>query len=136
MNNKLNLKQSLTAGLLAAVASSTINVVLFFLFKALGVITEDIFVEPGKPLTVLPVIISSIIPTMLAVLVFFLFEKFTNNGFRIFSIVTVILTLLSLAGPSFIPGVTIGYQIALDIMHIVVPSLLLFFISRARKAVN
>jgi len=73
---------------------------------------------------------------MLAALVFFLFEKYTNNGFKIFSIVTFILTLLSFSGPAFIPGVTMGYQIVLDIMHLIVPSALLFFISRAKASFN
>jgi len=46
MNHKLNLKQSLTTGILAAVASSTINVIVFLIFKSLGVITDDILLSP------------------------------------------------------------------------------------------
>ena len=135
MTKKLNFKQVMMAGLSAAAVSAIINAILFFIFKAIGWITDDILVQPNQPLTVVPVIISSIVPALIAALVFFLFEKYTMNGYRNFSIVTIILMLLSLAVPfSGIPNVTTKYSLALGSMHIVVPLVLLYFISRIKKS--
>ena len=135
MTKKLNFKQVMMAGLSAAAVSAIINAILFFICKAIGWITDDILVQPNQPLTVVPVIISSIVPALIAALVFFLFEKYTMNGYRNFSIVTIILMLLSLAVPfSGIPNVTTKYSLALGSMHIVVPLVLLYFINRSKKS--
>lgn len=71
MTNKLNFKQVMMAGLTAAAVSGISNSILFFIFKSIGWITDDIFVQPNQPLTVVPVIISSIVPTRLLLSYFF-----------------------------------------------------------------
>jgi hypothetical protein len=135
MKNKLTFKQVLMVGLTAAAVSSIINALLFFIFHAAGLITDDIFVQPNQPMTVVPVIMTSIVPSLIASLVFFLFEKYTQNGFRIFSIVTIILMLLSLAGPfTGIPNVTTKYALSLSVMHFVVPLSLIYLISRSKES--
>jgi hypothetical protein len=137
MKNKLTFKQVIMAGLTAAGFSAVINALLFFIFHAAGLITDDIFVQPNQPMTVGPVILVSIVPALIASLVFFLFEQYTQNGFRIFSIVTIILMLLSLAGPfTGIPNATIKYALSLSVMHFVVPLSLLYFISRSKKSTS
>jgi len=134
MTTKLNFKQIIIAGAIAATVAVLINAILFFIFQAVNIITNDIMVQPNQPLTLVAVIISSIIPTLIGSCVFFLFEKFGKNGFKTFSIVAIILLVLSLGNPFFmIPNVTIGYGISLDIMHVVVAVSLLYFIKRAKK---
>ena len=133
MKQKLDFKQSLSAGLTAAGVSVLINVVLFYIFHAMGVITDSIFIQPNQPLTVVPVIISSILPSLVGASVFFLFEKYMDNGFKIFSIVAIVLMLLSLASPFLsVPNMPIGYAIVLDVMHVVVALSLLFFIKKKK----
>lgn len=123
------------AGLMAAAVSATINVILFFIFKALGLITDDIFVQPYQPLTVIPVVFSSIFPTLIAAFVFFILEKYIKNGLGIFTILSIGLMLLSLVTPFVgIPNVTIKYALALEPMHFVVALTLLYFISRSKKS--
>jgi len=135
MNAKLTFKQSILAGLTAGAVSAVINAILFFIFHAAGIIVDTIFVQPNEPLTVILVIISSIVPSIIASIVFFLLEKFTNNGFKIFSIVSIILMLLSFMNPFMgIPNVTVAYGVALDVMHIVVALAILYFIQRAKKS--
>ncbi|MBK8848460.1 MAG: hypothetical protein IPO27_18725 [Bacteroidetes bacterium] len=135
MTNKLNIKQVMMAAVTAAAVSAIINSILFYIFKAIGWITDDIFVQPNQPLTVVPVLISSIAPTLVAALVLFLLEKYTQNGFRIFSILSIVLMLLSLASPFMsIPNVTTKFALALDSMHFVVPLVLLYFINRSKKS--
>lgn len=120
---------------MAAIVAAIINVILFFLFHALGIITDDIFVQPNQPLTFVPVIISSVIPTLIAALVFFLIEKFSNNGFKTFRLVAIILLFVSFVNPFMgIEGITIGYGIVLNVMHVVVVASLLYFIGKEVKS--
>ena len=133
---KLNFKQSILAGVMAAAAAAVINVILFFIFHGAGILTDTIFVMPNQPLTFIPIIISSVVPTLIASLVFFLLEKFTKKGFMIFSILSVILLLLSFVNPFMIVGVTTGYALALDFMHLIVAASVLFFINRANISKN
>jgi Family of unknown function (DUF6069) len=134
MTLKLNLKQSFVAGLLAGVTAGVINAALFLIFHSAGVISDSIYPQPNEPMTIVSVIMASFVPAIIASLVFFLFEKFTNKGFKIFVIISLILMLLSLYSPfAVIPGVTTGYSMVLCVMHIVVALSILFFIRRAKR---
>jgi hypothetical protein len=119
---------------MAAGVATIVNAILFYIFKSGGIIVDTIFIQPNQPLTIIPIIMASILPTIVAILVFFLFEKFSNNGFKIFRIVSLILMVLSFVNPFVgIPGVTAGYALALNLMHIVVVGALLYFIGKALK---
>ena len=134
MIKKINFKQIITAGAIASCVSLIFNSLLFFIFHSVGIISDTVFVQPNEPLTIVHITISSIFPTLVGACVFFLFEKFTNNGFKIFGIVALILMLLSLTSPFMaIKEMPIAYGIVLDVMHIVVALSLLFFIKRAKK---
>jgi len=135
MQSKLNFTQSITAGAIAGGVAAVINAVLFFIFRSAGVLADDIFVQPNQPLTVVPVLMSSIIPSIIGSIIFFLLEKYTNKGWGIFKIVALIVFVLTLGNPFFaIPGVTIAYGVVLDIMHVVVALSLLYFINRSVQA--
>jgi hypothetical protein len=134
MNTKLTFKQSVSAGSIAGVASLVINAVLFFVFHAAGILTDDIMIQPNQPLTIVPVIFSSVMPSIVGSCVFFLFEKFAKNGYKGFTILSIILLVLSFMNPFMgIPNVTVGYAIVLNVMHVVVAVSLLYFIKRAKK---
>ena len=134
MNTKLSFKQIITSGAIAAVCSMIINALLFFTFHGTGVLSDSILIQPGQPLTVVPIIMASIVPSLIGASIFFLFEKYSANGFKIFSIISIVLLLLSFANPFMgIPNVTIGYGIVLNVMHVVVALSLLFFLKRAKK---
>lgn len=134
MTTKLNLKQSLFAGLLAGIAAAIINGILFVIFHTAGVISDDIFPQPGQPLTFTPVIMASVVPLIVGSLVFYLFERFTGSGFKIFAIGALVLMTLSLVSPfTMIPDVTPGYALVLCVMHIVAALSLLYFIRKAKQ---
>ena len=135
METKLYFKQIFLAGLTAAGVATIVNVILFYVFHGLGVIADNIFVQPNVPMTVVPIIIASIVPTIIASLVFFLLEKYTKKGFKIFRIISVILLILSLGNPFMaIQGITFGYGIVLCVMHIVVVVSLLYFLGNKLKS--
>jgi hypothetical protein len=134
MTAKLNFKQSMSAGLQAALAAFVINGALFYIFHFSGIINDDILIDGKQPLTIVPIIFSCLIPSLMAALVFFFMEKFTNNGYVIFSIVALVLLLLSFLSPFMtIKGISVGYGIALNLMHIVVALSVLYFIKKALK---
>lgn len=134
MNNKLTFKQSFMAGLTAAAVAAVVNAVLYFVLHAAGIFTDTVFIQPNQPLSVIHILISSTFPTLIATLVFFLLEKYTKNGFKIFRIISIILLILSLGNPFMgIPNVPMGFAVALDVMHFVVVGALLYFIGNAVK---
>ena len=78
MSSKLSFKNSITAGLMAAGVATVVNSILFFVLHAAGVFVDTIVLQPNQPLTVVPVIISSIMPSIIASIVFFLLEKWSH----------------------------------------------------------
>jgi len=136
MTTKLTFVQSITAGAIASGVSVVINGILFLIFHSTGILTDDIFIQPDTPITIVPIIISSIIPTLIGASVFFLLEKYTQNGFKIFTILSVVLVGLSFINPFMLPKVTMGYAIALNVMHLVVAGALWYFISTKKKQVG
>lgn len=136
MQTKLNFKQSMKAALLAALSSAGINTLLFYFFHATGIINDSIFIEQEQPLTIIPVIFSSVFPTIIAGIIYFLFEKYALKGFRNFTILTIVLLLISFTNPfMMIKGVTTGYALALNSMHVVVASFLIFWINRTKTKI-
>lgn len=137
MKTNVNFKQAMKAGALAAASAAIINTVLYYIFHSAGIIADSVIVQSNQPLTVMPVIMSSVLPALLASIVFFLIEKFSKSGFKIFAILSIILGVISLSGPFMaLPNVPFSYVIVLDIMHVVVVSALLYFISKAVKNSN
>lgn len=133
MHSKLTFGQSIKAGLLAGLVAAVIDGILFFVFHAAGVFTDNVFIQPNQPLTIVPVLIASFVPAILGSIVFFLIEKYTNRGFTIFRILTLILVVLSMYSPFALPHATLGYSLVLGVMHIVVPTALLYFIGESKK---
>ncbi|HLL42749.1 MAG TPA: DUF6069 family protein [Segetibacter sp.] len=128
---KPSFKSIITAAAVAGVISAVVNSILYFIFHATGVIPDDVYVQENQPLTLLPVVISSFVPSLLAGVVFYLFCRYTRNGFRYFSILAIILLFLSFANPFMaIKNIPLGMGIALSVMHIVVVASLLYFFNR------
>ena len=128
---KTSFKSIITAAAVAGVISAVVNSILYFIFHATGVIPDDVYVQENQPLTLLPVVISSFVPSLLAGIVFYLFCRYTKNGFRYFSILAIILLFLSFANPFMaIKNIPLGMGIALSVMHIVVVASLLYFFNR------
>lgn len=134
MTNKLSFSQAIKAGALAGAISAVINVVLFYALHAAGIFVDEIVIQPNQPLTALPVVISSILPSLIGSMIFMLFDKFSSNGMRNFTIVAVLLCALSFINPfAGIPNVTVAYAMGLNVMHVVVCGALLYFLKKAKN---
>ena len=136
MNSKLDFTKCIMAGLYAAVISVALNAILFFILHMTEIITNDVLIN-GKNLTVVPVIISSGVTSIIASMVFFLFEKYTDRGFKYFSILAFVIFAMSLYSPFyFIPEVKLPYALGLNAMHLVVYAAITIFIMQAGEIEN
>ena len=135
MRPKLTFRQSITAGLIAGLVAAVVNAGLFFAFHATGVLHDGVYVQPPRqPLTLVPVLMASLVPSLIGSLVFFLLERFTNRGYRLFSILALVLAVLSLISPFTVPvNGTLGYALVLCAMHLVVALVLVYVIGQRVK---
>jgi uncharacterized membrane protein HdeD (DUF308 family) len=137
-NLKINAASLLKVAPLAAAASAAINAVLYFIGEATGLMDKS-FGVPGsdgsiQAITLLPVLMSSIIPTLIAAAVLALINRFSNNPLRIYGIVTIVLFVVTLGNPFLsIPNVPLGMAIWLDLMHVVVAGVAWYAFSRYTK---
>jgi hypothetical protein len=128
---KVQLLQYLKVGLFAGLAAALINAILFVVFRRVGVITDSVLLPNNQSMTLGPIIISSLIPSVLGSLAYYLLAHFTRNGYRYFTILAVLLLVASFANPFFgIPNVTVPYAIALNVMHVVVVACLLYSLKK------
>jgi Family of unknown function (DUF6069) len=133
MNTKISITKALLTGAIAGGVSMAINAILFFIFRGADIITDNVEVEPGKPITVILVMFSSMLPSLIGAVVYYFFDKHSNHGFRNFTILAIVLMLATFANPFIIPNVPLGYAIALNVMHVVVAVSLLYFLNKTRK---
>lgn len=133
MSTKVTLKGSLTAGALAGIVSGVINAALFYLFHNMDIITDDVILQPGQYMTVAPIVITSFVTSFVGSFVYYLLDKYTQRGYRIFTIIAIVILLLSFTNPfMLIDDVPLTYAMALNIMHVVVVGVLFYFIKRVK----
>lgn len=126
----MKIKNLLNSGLIAGMIVAAINVIIYTLFKRLGIINNEILLPNGKPLLLLPVVISSILPAIVAAVVLWGISKKSANPVKVFTFVGVLLLLFSLIGPVAMPNLTIGFKIALLLMHVIASSVIIYILSR------
>jgi hypothetical protein len=119
---KVSLTSMLKRGALGGGLAVAGNLLLYLLARfvfGLGLIMPPIppATEPA-PLLLAPVVLLSFVPGLGAAVVYWLLGKFSANPRRLFLIVSVVLLLLSFAGPFALP-VALSTQIILNLMHIV-----------------
>ena len=108
-------------GFLAGLVAAVINAVLFFIGSSMGAFPPTVIIpNSGQPLTLVPVLVSSILPAILAGLLLALLNRFTKQPLRIVNIIAVVFLMLSFAGPFSIPGAPISMIVFLNLMHVVV----------------
>jgi hypothetical protein len=128
MNQKVKLSKVLTYALIAALVSAIFNAVLFYIGVGIGFMDSTIVV-PGanQPITIVPVVISSIIPTIISALVLLGFNLFLNKPLKVFNILALVLLVLSFVNPFLaIPNIPIMMGVWLNLMHVVVAGVVVY----------
>jgi hypothetical protein len=113
------------ASLLAGLGAVVANVLVYFIASAAGAIPGDVLI-PGmnQPVTVIPVILNSFVPAILAAVLLALLNRFTRRPVRIFRIIAAVMLLISFANPFTIPGAPLTMILALNLMHIVAAAII------------
>jgi hypothetical protein len=115
------------ASLLAGLGATLANVVVYMIASAAGAIPQTVLIptmaEP-MPITVVPVIINSFVPALVAGVFLALLNRFTRRPIRIFRIISAVLLLLSFANPFTIPGAPPAMIIALNLMHVIAAAII------------
>jgi len=109
-------------GGVAAVGSAIANLIFLFIARATG--TSYVMLGPGstspEPLPEFLVVVSSVIPAIVATILLALLGRFTSKPIRIFPIVAIIVLLISLSGPFTQPSeVAVSTKTGLAIMHLI-----------------
>lgn len=132
-NNTQKIKGSLLFKLAAysALSAAVLNVILFYVFSATGTIDPTIMVN-GQPIQVFHILMSSIVPTFVAALVFLLIGRFSKRPWNIFRVLALVLLIVTFMNPFMgIPGITIGMGVVLNVMHIVVALPIFYFFPKS-----
>jgi hypothetical protein len=112
-------KRLLWATPLAAVAATVGNAIVYFVASALGAMPQDFVVQDSGPITVTPVVLSSLIGTAGAAVIFTIVALLSRWPIRTFRIVAAVVLVLSFATPLTIPGAPLSMILTLGLMHVV-----------------
>ena len=118
-------------GSLAGVVAAVINAALFFVGSYTGAIPSNLIIpNAGQPLTIVPVLVSSFLPAVVAGLLLDLLNRFTKRPLRIFTIIVLAILAFSFISPFSIPGIPITMIVILKLMHMVVVGAVLLAFNR------
>ena len=127
--------------LLAALAAAVANALVYFAASGLGLIPRSVLIPLASgpaPLTVGPVVITSVIGAIGAAGVFALIGLFARRPIRLFRIVAAVVLVLSFAAPATIAGAPLSMILSMEVMHVVawavIVGLLTMLARRAKPA--
>lgn len=124
-------------GLKGILAAAATNGVLFLLFSKTGIIDSSVQIpNAGGPLTLMPTVVATIIPLVLATGVFMLLARFTKSPVRIFGFVTLAILLFSFFSPATIPGAPVPMVVGLNVMHIAAAVIIFFALRNTVESRN
>lgn len=78
----------------------------------------------------MPVLVASFVPAIAGGLVLALLNRFTKRPLRIFTIITLLILVLSFMSPLSIPGAPVSMIVILELMHVVVVGVVLMAFNR------
>lgn len=79
----MKIQYLLKTGLVAGVVVAIINVTIYLISKSAGIISDNILLAGGEPLTLVPVVISSLLPGIFTSLLLWAISKYSGNPVRV-----------------------------------------------------
>jgi hypothetical protein len=124
-NSKINTASLLKAAPIAALIAAAANAVLYFVGNSTGLMDPAVGVPRpdggSDPITLTPVLISSVLPVFVAAGLLALLNRFSAQPLRVFGIIALAFLIFSLSGPFMtLPAAPLGMQVWLCLMHVVV----------------
>ncbi len=110
----------LKAGLLGGAVAAVANVVVYVIAHAAGQTLTAQF-QPGtvSALGVAPVIISSVVPSLLGAGLLYALARFVKPGVTVFAAIAAVFTVVSFGGPASLGDASTGTVVTLDVMHLI-----------------
>ena len=112
-------KRLLWAAPLAAIAAAVANAGVYFVALVLRAMPQDFLIQGSGPITLAPVVFSSLIGAAGAAMVFTAVALLSRRPIRTFRIVAAVVLVLSFATPLTIPGAPLSMILTLELMHVV-----------------
>ena len=105
---------------LTALAAAAANALVYLVATVVGALPSGFVIPgPGTPLTLGMVVGSTLVPALLAGVVFALLGRFTRRPVRNFVVLATVLLVLSFVTPLTIAGAPLSMVVALELMHVV-----------------
>lgn len=130
MSPRPSFRAFLTAGVLAAVVSVAVNVVLFWIAQAVGAWSMAVVTPVGDPIVLSSVALLSVGSAIVGSLLAWLLIAFVPRGRTVFLAIAA-LVLAAFLIPPFQLGAPVGMVIVLEAMHLVVAAATVGFALRA-----
>lgn len=116
--------------LMALVAASVANAIVYFIASALGAVPETVLVGPmSQPITLLPVVSATMMGAVAGIVVYAGLLRFTQQPKRIFTIMAVVVLLVAIA-PTLTLGAPAAMVVALNVMHVVAGGIIVALLTR------
>ena len=119
-------------GLIAIVVATVVNAVLYFVGAALGWIPDTVLSPMGLPVTIVPVVASTVVALVVATIVYSILNRFTGNPNRWFTIIAVVVLVVSAASPLTLPGAPVMMIVVLEAMHLVAGIAAIYFLRQSQ----
>jgi len=117
------------AGVIAMIAASVANVIVYLIGSAVGAIPDDL-PSSAEEIGIPAVIFSCVLTVTVATVAFWLFNRFSENPVRNFVILSGIVFVTSLTGPFTIDGASAGLIASLLVMHVVAAGVVVLVFTR------
>ncbi len=127
-------RRLLWTGPLAAASAAAANAVLYFVASVLGMMPRDFVVQDSGPITLAPVVFSSVIGAVGAAVIFVIVALLARRPIRTFRIVAAVVLVLSFATPLTIPGAPLSMILALELMHVVAAVIIVGILTTRARA--
>ena len=119
-------------GLIVIVVATVINAVIYFVGAALGWMPDTVLTPMGLPVTIVPVVASTVVALVVATIVYSLLNRFTGNPNRWFTIIAVVVLVVSFVSLLTLPGAPTMMIVVLEAMHLVAGVAAIYFLRRSQ----
>ena len=119
-------------GLIAAVVAAVVNGVLFFIGAAMGAFPDSVLTPMGTPITVVPVVLSTVVGVLLGTLAYTILNWLTKNPNRWFLILAVLVLIVTAYNPFTLAGAPTLMIVFLELMHLVAGGAAIYFLRRSQ----
>lgn len=123
-------RRLLRGALLGAGAATLLNTLLYFVGRIFGAFPPTLLVR-GEPFSVVPVVLFSFFPVLLAALLFALLVRFAPRPKRIFYVVAAVVFALMFFTPFSLPAAPTLTIVVLELMHVVVAAAAVWAVRQA-----